>query len=157
MPAERKQKEHSIPRNLMDVKVSEVMNKRPREVREDTSIDGLLERMLGQIETCFPVVDKNHKLVGIVTESDLFQMFHSQLPWTTVGGARLREILKYSAKTVGDIMTKRPVTVSPDMTVGEAMNLMIANKVRRLPVLEGDKLVGLLTLRDIIELYRIIR
>ena len=141
----------------MSVKVHEVMNKRPREVREATSIDGLLERMLGQIETCFPVVDKNRKLVGIVTESDLFQMFHSRLPWTAVGGARLREILKYSAKKVGDIMTKRPVTVSPNMTIGDAMNLMISHKVRRLPVLEDDKLVGLLTLRDIIELYRIIR
>lgn len=157
MPVEKKQKERLVPLNLMEVKVSEVMNKRPREVRESTSIDGLLERMLSQIESCFPVVDKNHKLVGIVTESDLFQMFRSQIPWATVGSARLREILKYSAKTVGDIMTKNPVTVSPDMKIGEAMNLMISNKVRRLPVLEGDKLVGLLTLRDIIELYRIIK
>ena len=141
----------------MEVKVSEVMNKRPREVREYTSIDGLLERMLGQIESCFPVVDKNRKLVGIVTESDLLQMFHSQIPWATIGSAKVREILKYSAKNVGDLMTKNPVTVSPDMNIGEAMNLMISNKVRRLPVVKGDKLVGLLSLRDIIELYRIIR
>ena len=141
----------------MEVKVSEVMKKRPREVREYTSIDGLLERMLGQIESCFPVVDKNRKLVGIVTESDLLQMFHSQIPWATIGSTKVREILKYSANTVGDLMTKNPVTVSPDMNIGEAMNLMISNKVRRLPVVKGDKLVGLLSLRDIIELYRIIR
>ena len=91
------------------------------------------------------------------TESDLLQMFHSQIPWATIGSAKVREILKYSANTVGDLMTKNPVTVSPDMNIGEAMNLMISNKVRRLPVVKGDKLVGLLSLRDIIELYRIIR
>jgi len=157
MHNERKPKGPTSPRKLMEIKVSEVMNKRPREVREDTSIDGLLERMLGQIEACFPVVDKKGKLVGIVTESDLLQMFYSQIPWATIGGARVREILKYSAKTVGDIMTKHPVTVSPDMTVGEAMNLMASHKVRRLPVVKDNKLVGLLSLRDIIELYRIIR
>ncbi len=157
MVNEKKPKDPTSPFKLMEIKVSEVMNRRPREVREDTSIEGLLERMLSQIESCFPVVDKNRKLVGIVTESDLLQMFHSQIPWATVGSARIREILKYSAKTVGDIMTKRPVTVSPEMKIGEAMNLMVSHKVRRLPVVAGDKLVGLLSLRDIIELYRIIR
>jgi CBS domain-containing protein len=157
MQNQKKPKGPTPPRKLMQIKVSEVMNKRPREVREETSIDGLLERMMGQVETCFPVVDKNGKLVGIVTESDLLQMFHTQLPGATIGGARMREILKYSAKTVGDIMTKNPITVSPDMTIGEAMNLMISHKVRRLPVVERGKLVGLLSLRNIIELYRIIR
>ncbi len=157
MPDQRTPKNRPMPRNLMEVKVREVMNKRPREVREDTSIDGLLERMLGQIETCFPVVDKEHKLIGIVTESDLFHMFYSKVPVVTIGSAMIREILKSGAKTVGDIMTKRPVTVSPNMTIGEAMNLMMAHKVRRLPVVEKDNLVGLLSLRDIIELYRVIR
>ncbi len=141
----------------MEIKVDQIMNKRPRQVRENTTIDGLLERMLSQIEACFPVVDKNRKVIGIVTESDLLQMFHSNMPIVTVGSAMLREVLKSGAKTVEDIMTRRPVTVSPGTTLGEAINLMTAHKVRRLPVVEKDKLVGLLSLRDIIELYRVIR
>ncbi|MEM3421096.1 MAG: CBS domain-containing protein [Candidatus Hadarchaeum sp.] len=150
-------KEPTSPRKLMEIRVSEVMNKRPRVVYEDTSIDGLLERILGQIEDCFPVVDKDFRLVGIVTESDLFQVLYPQIPSKTVGSAKIREILKYSAKTVGDIMTRRPIKITPEMTLGEAMGIMASHKLRRLPVVEGDKLVGLLSLRHIIELYRIIR
>jgi len=68
---EKKAKGPTSPLKLMEIKVSEVMNKRPREVREDTSIDGLLERMLGQIESCFPVVDSHgERLVSDVSFSD---------------------------------------------------------------------------------------
>ncbi len=145
------------PRRLIETRVRDVMNRRPRTVRPETSIDGLLERMLGQIETCFPVVDKDQRLAGIVTESDLLQVLYAPIPQATVGHAVLREALKRSASTVSEIMTKRPVSVTPDMTVAEALNLMVAHKLRRLPVVEGEKLVGLLSLRDVIELYRVLR
>jgi CBS domain-containing protein len=157
MNKEKKPRGPTSPRKIMEIKVAEVMNKRPRTVYEDTTIDGLLERILGQIEACFPVVDKDFKLVGIVTESDLLHAFFPQVPLATIGSTKVRDALKSSAKKVGDIMTKRPVTVTPEMTLREAMNLMASHKIRRLPVVEGDKLVGLLSLRDIIELYRIIR
>lgn len=157
MVNEKRPKEPTIPRRLMEIKVSEVMNKRPRVVYEDTSIDGLLERILGQVEDCLPVVDKDFRLVGIVTESDLFQVLYPQVPSKTIGSAKIREVLKYTAKTVADIMTRRPITATPGMTLREAMGLMASHKLRRLPVVEGGKLVGLLSLRDIIELYRIIR
>jgi CBS domain-containing protein len=62
-------------RKLGKIKVKEVM-KRPRTARVDMSIDELLERMLGKIETCLPVVDGDKKLLGIVTESDLIQVLH---------------------------------------------------------------------------------
>lgn len=144
------------PRRLTETRVRDVMNRRPRTVRPETSIDGLLERMLGQIETCFPVVDKDQRLVGIVTESDVLQVLHPPVPQATVGSV-LRAAMKSVAKTVGEIMTKRPVAVTPEMTVVEALNLMVAHKLRRLPVVEGEKLVGLLSLRDIIDLYRVLR
>lgn len=144
-------------RKLSEIRVREVMNKKPRTVKPDTSIDDLLERMMGQIEDCFPVVDSEQKLVGIVTESDLFHVFHPPTPRFTVGGASIRDALKYSANTVDGMMTKRPFFVNPNMTIVEAMNLMAAHKLRHLPVVEDEKLVGLLCLRDIVELYRILR
>jgi CBS domain-containing protein len=140
----------------METKVKDIMNKRPRTVNPDTSIDGLLERTMTQIEVCFPVVDKNQKLLGIVTESDLLQVLHPQIPEATIGSV-LREVMKSSARTVGEIMTARPITVTPNMTIADALNLMVANKLRRLPVVEGGRLVGLLSLREIIELYRVLK
>jgi acetoin utilization protein AcuB len=143
-------------RRLLEIRVKEIMNRRPRTVRPETSIDGLLERLLGQIEGCFPVVDRDQRLLGIVTESDVLQVLHPPVPKAMVGSV-FREAMKVTAKTVGEIMTKRPITVTPEMTVVEALNLMSAHKLRRLPVVEGEKLVGLVSLRDIIDLYRVLR
>lgn len=143
-------------RRLLKIRVKEIMNRRPRTVRPETSLEGLFERLLGQIEGCFPVVDKNQRLLGIVTESDVFQIIHPPVPQAAIGSV-FRDAMKTTAKTVGEIMTKHPVTVTPEMTVAEAMNLMSAHKFRRLPVVEGEKLVGLVSLRDIIDLYRVLR
>lgn len=152
-----KKVEHVHPRKLMETKVKDIMNRRPRTVRMATSIDGLLERLLGQIEGCFPVVDKDNKLLGIVTESDVLQVLHIPASQATVGYAALKEAMKRFANTVGEIMTKRPITATPEMTVAETLDLMVEHKLRRLPVVEGEKLVGLISLRDIIELYRVLR
>lgn len=51
--------------------------------------------------------------------------------------------------TVGDIMTRRPVTVSPSDDVRQAASLMSARQVRRLPVVEDGRVVGLLSLGDL--------
>ncbi|MEM3402240.1 MAG: CBS domain-containing protein, partial [Candidatus Hadarchaeales archaeon] len=61
----------TISRRLAEMKVEEIMNRRPRTVKPDTTITGLIERMLGEIDACFPVVDKDLNLLGIVTESDI--------------------------------------------------------------------------------------
>ncbi len=145
------------PKSLMEKKVKEIMNSRPRKVDPDTSIEDLLELLRGQIEDCFPVIDKNRKLLGIVTESDVLHVLQVPLRHVTVGHAMIKQAMKRSASTVGEIMTRRPVTVAPSMTAQEALNLMVAHKLRHLPVVENERLVGLICLRDIIELYHTLR
>jgi len=156
------------PKSLMETKVKEVMNRRPRTVTPNTSIEGLLERLRGQIEDCFPVVNKNRKLLGIVTESDVLHLgivtesdvlhvLQVPLRHVTVGHTMVKQAMKRSASTVGEIMTRRPITVAPNMTIQEALNLMAAHKLRHLPVVEKELLVGLICLRDIIELYHALR
>jgi CBS domain-containing protein len=53
-------------------------------------------------------------------------------------------------KTAGDIMTSDPISVSPEATVTEAAHLMVENRVGALPVLDGEKLVGIVTEGDLI-------
>lgn len=48
-------------------------------------------------------------------------------------------------------MTANPYTISPDATIAEALELMRSNKVRRLPVVKGEKLVGIVTERELLE------
>ena len=52
--------------------------------------------------------------------------------------------------TLGDVMTKQPVTVSPDHTVRQALAEMKDNDLRHLPVLKGQTLVGVVSMRDFI-------
>jgi len=51
---------------------------------------------------------------------------------------------------VSDIMTKRVLTVNPSNSVAECMRIMTERRVRHLPVLEGPKLIGILSMRDVV-------
>ncbi|MGD1908662.1 MAG: CBS domain-containing protein, partial [Leptolyngbyaceae cyanobacterium] len=81
----------------------------------------------------FPVLDQG-KLVGIVTQTDLSD------------GASTRS----GGKTLADFMTPHPVTVSPEDPLSQVLHLLNRLKVSRLPVTEGNKLVGIITRGDII-------
>lgn len=56
---------------------------------------------------------------------------------------------KYSWMKVVDIMTRDPLTVAPEETVGQADELMVENRIRQLPVVSGSRLVGIITDRDV--------
>jgi CBS domain-containing protein len=84
-----------------------------------------------------PVVDKG-ELLGIVSERDCTR----------------RVILKgksFKETPVSDIMTKQVLTVTPTDSVTECMEIMTANRVRHLPVLEGNNMVGILSIGDVLK------
>ena len=56
---------------------------------------------------------------------------------------------KYSWMRVVDVMTKDPLTVTPNETIGQADEVMYANNIRQLPVVQGEELLGIVTDRDI--------
>ncbi len=80
-----------------------------------------------------PIVDKD-KLVGMITDRDI-----------VVRGVAE----KHPGSTkVEDIMSDKLITISADASTNEAANLMAGHQIRRLPVVEGDKLIGIVTLGD---------
>ncbi len=110
-----------------------------------------------------PVVE-GERLVGIVTEGDLiFQDADVKAPGflDILGGIiplgnweeYRREALKSAGVTVGEVMTENPITVSPDATLAEAATLMAENRVKLLPVAEGERLRGVVTRMDILTLH----
>jgi len=91
-----------------------------------------------------PIVDKG-KLVGIVTKDDLLKAEPSSA--TSLSRGELLYLL--SKLTVKEIMKKNVVTVPPDIPVELATAIAQKNRVGCLPVVEGDRVVGILTTNDI--------
>jgi signal-transduction protein with cAMP-binding, CBS, and nucleotidyltransferase domain len=82
-----------------------------------------------------PVADGD-RLLGLVTDRDLVVRV-------------LAEQRDPEEVRVGDVATASPVTVTPDMQLSEARELMGQHQVRRLPVMKGDELVGILSIGDV--------
>jgi len=141
---------------IWKMKVKDIMNPKPRTITPDTSIEDSIDRLRSQIGDCFPVIDKERKLVGVVTESDLLHVLHAPVREAVVGGVLTKNVMKSMARNVGEIMTKNPITATPEMTIQETLNIMAGIKFRHLPVVQGGKLVGLISLRDILNLYQLI-
>lgn len=91
-----------------------------------------------------PVV-KDGKLMGIVTQGDVRGAQPSEA--TTLSIFELNYLL--SKLTLDRIMTPAPITIRPDETVYDAARLMLQKKIAGLPVVEGEKVVGILTESDI--------
>jgi CBS domain-containing protein len=143
---------------LLKMKVKDVMNPKPRTIHPDTSIRGTMQRIRQQIEDCLPVVDADGKLVGVVTESDILYALRVPSRESTVGSTMVRQAMKQVASNAGELMTKNPISVTPDMSIQETLGIMVEHKHRHLPVVEkNNELVGLISLREIIGLYSMIK
>ena len=94
-----------------------------------------------------PVVD-GKKLVGLVTNMDIRKAEAS--PATSLEIRELHYLL--DKLTVGEIMTRNVLTISPDISVEEATTLLYDNKIGCLPVVEDGNLVGMLTENDVMEI-----
>ncbi|MFN3480013.1 MAG: CBS domain-containing protein [Thermodesulfovibrionales bacterium] len=108
-----------------------------------------------------PVVDEDGSLIGIVTENDLItqnkrlhiptilRLFDAFIP---LGTSRLeKEIKKITATTVGEVCTKKVITVEPETPLEEIATIMTEKKIHLIPVLEKGKIVGIIGKRDIIK------
>lgn len=98
-----------------------------------------------------PVVDKKGKLVGLITDRDIREAGPSDATLLSV-----QEINYLLGKLkVGGMMTsaEKLITVTPDTIIEKAVQLLHDNKIGSLPVVEGNKLVGIITETDILELF----
>ena len=95
------------------------------------------------------VVDED-ELVGIVSDRDLR---HQEAPHKKEPGEpwSLRDIYRFGDELcVRDVMTEDVITVDPDEPTARAASLMVENKVNCLPVVRGERLVGILTSSDLL-------
>jgi CBS domain-containing protein len=91
----------------------------------------MLEEQVGSVAVC-----EDGKLVGIFTERDVLTLSGDG---TDLEGVR-----------VGDVMTRGPITVAADVSILDAARLMGERRIRHLPVVEGEHLLGMIGIRDLL-------
>jgi CBS domain-containing protein len=143
------------------LKVRDLMTPEVVTVHPTTPIKDVAKSLVEHRISGMPVVDDGGRVVGVVSEGDL--LFKEQAPdsverrpLTRIFGdspesrAQLNKVL---ASTAGDAMTTPAITVTADSLVADAAATMIRGRVNRLPVVEGDVLVGVVSRADIVRAF----
>ena len=118
------------------MKVNECMCKNVVYATPDTTLCNVAKMMADNHVGCIPICDTNKKVVGLVTDRDIL----------------LRSVAcDKDCKTtpVSDIMTTKVFEVSPNAEVSEATKMMCDCQVRRIPVVENEKIIGIITMGDL--------
>lgn len=118
------------------MKVKECMCRNMSFVKPEVSVADVAKIMRDQHVGCIPVCDENKKIVGLVTDRDLV----------------LRTIAcdkDVKQTPVSEVMTTKVYDVGPDSEVSEASKIMCECQIKRVPVIENNQLVGIITLGDL--------
>ncbi len=150
--------------DIRELRVREIMHKDWPTLGPDATVEEAIKLFAETRISGAPVVDAQGRLLGIVTEGDLiFQDAEIKAPGflDILGGViplgnteeYRREVLKSAGVTADEVMTEDPVTVDPDATLAECATLMAEERRKILPVVEGERLAGVITRMDILTLH----
>lgn len=142
------------------LKARDVMSKDVVTVNPDTSIEEAAKIMSENKISGLPVVESG-KLVGIISEKDLImkdKKLHFPDYINILGGIIYLEsykkfeedFKKFIAIKVGELMTRKVVTIKPDTPIDEIASIMSDRDINRLPVLEDDRIIGIVTRADLV-------
>lgn len=141
------------------MRAHQIMTPRVTTVRADTPIVEAAELMLKKRISGLPVIDAAGKLVGIVSEGDFIRRGeigtrHRRSGWLEffVGPGKLAsEFVRQEGRTVKDVMTPEPVTITEETTLEDIVQAMEQKGIKRLPVLRGETLVGIVTRANLLQ------
>ena len=114
------------------IPVKEVMTRDVISFREDTSVQEIAETLTSRHITGAPVVAEDGFVVGIVSEVDVFSK---------------------KGQNAKDIMSPHVISVTQDTGIDEVARLLAGERIRRVPVLAGGKMVGLVSRSDVLEVF----
>ena len=135
------------------MKVRDVMTKPVVSVDAEAPISLAIRLILQKKISGLPVVDASGNLVGVVTEGDFLRRAETGTQFTPprwleflMGpGPMARDYVKAHGRKVSEVMTRDAKTVDEDTQLNDVVALMERNHIKRVPVLRGKKLVGIVT------------
>lgn len=122
----------------MSLEVHDIMVDKIITIKIDATVKDAA-KLMNKYEIGCLVVVKNGKPVGMITERDLLKRV-------------LARSEKIKHKKVVEVMSKPLISAAPNMEIEEAAKLMFQKKIKKLPIVEKGKLIGLLTLTDILRI-----
>lgn len=135
--------------------VEEIMNTRLKTARADDMIKDISTLMCLNKISGVPVVNDDNELIGILSEKDILHCMFPEAQELFLNQERpdfekMEEDFKGTLnKKVGDLMTRAVASVTPDMPVMKAASMMWLKNIRRIPVVEDGKLVGIVSIGDV--------
>jgi len=140
----------------LEMHVKDVMTKGVISISKFESVMQVADILTEKNISGLPVVDKDKKVLGIITQADILSMIGVSREHT------FKDLLKHMlgeplqvrrvGDTVGDIMTSPALTIKPDANVAEAVKIMDEKKIRRLTVVDDkNTLIGIVTRADILK------
>jgi CBS domain-containing protein len=142
----------------MAMQVGDIMTQPAITVQPETTIAEAARLMLQRHISGLPVVDAAGQVIGVVTEGDLLRRAETGtekrhrrwLEFMISPGRLAGEYAGAHARKVGDIMTDEVIFVSPDDPLDAAVRLMEQRRVKRLPVIAGGRLVGIISRANLV-------
>ena len=116
------------------LKARDVMTSKLITVNAETRLEEAVRLLIEHRISGIPVVDTQQRLLGMITEKDVLRILYEE---------------PGSLKTVADLMTRRLRTFQADDPLESVVDCLMANHFRRVPVLEGERLVGLISRADL--------
>jgi CBS domain-containing protein len=140
------------------MRARDVMQRGVKTVAPETSIEQAVHLMLALRISGLPVVNDAGSVVGMLSEGDLIRRVELgttlKIPawqaWFASSDPQARAYVRSHARKVEEVMTTPVVSVSPDTELSEVVALMESRRIKRVPVIESGRLVGILTRSDLI-------
>ena len=146
--------------------VRDVMNTEPVACQASDAVSDAVKLLRENDISGMPVLE-GERLVGVVSESDLLKMLSKEdegglwLPSPLeILEVPIRDLIRWErlqagAEEIGkirvsEVMTRKVVSIGPEETIETAAAMMVRHRINRIPVLEGERLVGIVTRGDII-------
>ncbi|MBV9835379.1 MAG: CBS domain-containing protein [Alphaproteobacteria bacterium] len=140
------------------MKAIDIMTTNVITVSPETSVYDAAQLLLRHRITSLPVLNAEKRLVGLISESDLMRRNETKCEkrcpwWSAVFASDLRlasEFLRTHGRLVSDVMSSAVTTAHARMSLRELAELMERHVIKRLPVVDGDRLVGIVSRRDLL-------
>ncbi len=141
------------------LKAADVMTADVISVAPETPIRDVATQMYTRRISGVPVVDREKRIIGIVSEGDLIRhagiVGDQRRSWWlatfTSATALAHDYIKTHGHIAGDVMTAPVITVAPTASLSECAKMMNQHRIKRVPVVENGKLVGIVTRGDLLQ------